>query len=115
MFEIEILGHRRKARINVEPPFDPSGEQDAGVVGQRVAVGEPMSPTLPPSVLPDISPTWGEITHVTGVRNSQRKSGTAARLISPLVGGPKDGRDPWLAPAGGSPEGGVKNRDLLPS
>ncbi|MER8507513.1 FAD-dependent oxidoreductase [Mesorhizobium sp. M0199] len=27
LFEIEILGHRRSARINVEPPFDPSGEK----------------------------------------------------------------------------------------
>ncbi|KUM26206.1 glycine cleavage system protein T [Mesorhizobium loti] len=27
LFEIEILGHRRQARINVEPPFDPSGEK----------------------------------------------------------------------------------------
>ncbi|MER8391769.1 FAD-dependent oxidoreductase [Mesorhizobium sp. M1340] len=27
LFEIEILGHRRPARINVEPPFDPSGER----------------------------------------------------------------------------------------
>ncbi|RWO00106.1 FAD-dependent oxidoreductase [Mesorhizobium sp.] len=27
MFEIEILGSRRPARINVEPPFDPSGEK----------------------------------------------------------------------------------------
>ncbi|MDX8532355.1 FAD-dependent oxidoreductase [Mesorhizobium sp. VK25A] len=27
LFEIEILGHRRPARINVEPPFDPSGEK----------------------------------------------------------------------------------------
>jgi dimethylglycine dehydrogenase len=30
MFEIEILGHRRPARINVEPPFDPSGEKMRG-------------------------------------------------------------------------------------
>ncbi|MCA0001482.1 MULTISPECIES: FAD-dependent oxidoreductase [unclassified Mesorhizobium] len=27
LFEIEILGHRRPARINVEAPFDPSGEK----------------------------------------------------------------------------------------
>ncbi|MER9225192.1 FAD-dependent oxidoreductase [Mesorhizobium sp. M0664] len=27
LFEIEILGHRRPARVNVEPPFDPSGEK----------------------------------------------------------------------------------------
>ncbi|MER8368155.1 FAD-dependent oxidoreductase [Mesorhizobium sp. M1378] len=27
LFEVEILGHRRPARINVEPPFDPSGEK----------------------------------------------------------------------------------------
>ncbi|PBB79003.1 glycine cleavage system protein T [Mesorhizobium sp. WSM3879] len=27
LFEIEILGHRRPAHINVEPPFDPSGEK----------------------------------------------------------------------------------------
>ncbi|MER9418968.1 FAD-dependent oxidoreductase [Mesorhizobium sp. M0306] len=27
LFEVEILGHRRLARINVEPPFDPSGEK----------------------------------------------------------------------------------------
>lgn len=27
MFEIEILGQRRPAHINVEPPFDPSGER----------------------------------------------------------------------------------------
>ncbi len=27
LFEIEILGQRRPARINVEPPFDPSGEK----------------------------------------------------------------------------------------
>ncbi|TIS58438.1 MAG: FAD-dependent oxidoreductase [Mesorhizobium sp.] len=27
LFEIEILGHRRPARINAEPPFDPSGEK----------------------------------------------------------------------------------------
>ncbi|MDX8492957.1 FAD-dependent oxidoreductase [Mesorhizobium sp. VK22B] len=27
LFEIEILGHRRPARINVEPPFDPGGEK----------------------------------------------------------------------------------------
>ncbi|RRH95801.1 FAD-dependent oxidoreductase [Mesorhizobium tamadayense] len=27
LFEIEILGRRRPARINVEPPFDPSGEK----------------------------------------------------------------------------------------
>jgi dimethylglycine dehydrogenase len=27
LFEIEILGHRRPARINVEPPFDPAGEK----------------------------------------------------------------------------------------
>ena len=27
LFEIEILGQRRPARINVEPPFDPSGDK----------------------------------------------------------------------------------------
>ncbi|MBZ9676076.1 FAD-dependent oxidoreductase [Mesorhizobium sp. ES1-1] len=27
LFEIEILGHRRPARINIEAPFDPSGEK----------------------------------------------------------------------------------------
>ena len=27
LFEIEILGHRRPARINVEPLFDPAGEK----------------------------------------------------------------------------------------
>ncbi len=27
LFEIEILGQRRPARINIEPPFDPSGEK----------------------------------------------------------------------------------------
>jgi dimethylglycine dehydrogenase len=27
LFEIEILGQRRPARINVEPPFDPGGEK----------------------------------------------------------------------------------------
>jgi dimethylglycine dehydrogenase len=30
LFEIEILGHRRPARINIEPPFDPSGEKMRG-------------------------------------------------------------------------------------
>jgi dimethylglycine dehydrogenase len=30
LFEIEILGHRRPARINVEPPFDPSGDKMRG-------------------------------------------------------------------------------------
>ena len=30
VFEIEILGHRRAARINVDPPFDPSGEKMRG-------------------------------------------------------------------------------------
>jgi hypothetical protein len=30
-----------------------------------------------------------------------------SRLISPLAGGPKDGRDPWLAPESDSPEGGI--------
>ena len=30
MFEIEILGHRRAARINVEPLFDPTGEKMRG-------------------------------------------------------------------------------------
>jgi dimethylglycine dehydrogenase len=30
LFEIEILGQRRPARINVEPPFDPSGEKMRG-------------------------------------------------------------------------------------
>jgi dimethylglycine dehydrogenase len=30
MFEIEILGHRRPARIAIEPPFDPSGEKMRG-------------------------------------------------------------------------------------
>lgn len=30
MFEIEILGVRRKARINVDPPFDPTGERMRG-------------------------------------------------------------------------------------
>jgi len=30
LFEIEILGKRRPARINVEPPFDPSGEKMRG-------------------------------------------------------------------------------------
>ncbi len=29
-FEIEILGHRRPARINIEAPFDPSGEKMRG-------------------------------------------------------------------------------------
>jgi dimethylglycine dehydrogenase len=27
LFEIEILGRRRPARINVEPLFDPTGEK----------------------------------------------------------------------------------------
>jgi dimethylglycine dehydrogenase len=27
LFEVEILGHRRPARITIEPPFDPSGEK----------------------------------------------------------------------------------------
>jgi dimethylglycine dehydrogenase len=30
MFEVEILGRRRPARINVEPPFDPKGERMRG-------------------------------------------------------------------------------------
>jgi dimethylglycine dehydrogenase len=30
LFEIEILGHRRPARINVAPPFDPAGEKMRG-------------------------------------------------------------------------------------
>jgi dimethylglycine dehydrogenase len=30
MFEIEILGQRRPARINIEPPFDPSGARMRG-------------------------------------------------------------------------------------
>ena len=30
LFEIEILGHRRPARINVEPLFDPTGEKMRG-------------------------------------------------------------------------------------
>ncbi|WP_024585967.1 FAD-dependent oxidoreductase [Aliihoeflea sp. 2WW] len=30
MFEIEILGHRRPARIAIEPPFDPAGEKMRG-------------------------------------------------------------------------------------
>ena len=30
MFEIEILGHRRPARINREPLFDPAGEKMRG-------------------------------------------------------------------------------------
>ena len=30
LFEIEILGHRRAARINVEPLFDPAGEKMRG-------------------------------------------------------------------------------------
>ena len=30
LFEIEILGHRRPARINIEPPFDPSGDKMRG-------------------------------------------------------------------------------------
>jgi dimethylglycine dehydrogenase len=30
LFEIEILGHRRPARINIEPPFDPKGERMRG-------------------------------------------------------------------------------------
>jgi dimethylglycine dehydrogenase len=27
LFEVEILGHRRPARINVEPLLDPAGEK----------------------------------------------------------------------------------------
>ncbi len=27
LFEIEILGRRRPARVNVEPPFDPEGHR----------------------------------------------------------------------------------------
>jgi dimethylglycine dehydrogenase len=30
LFEIEILGHRRPARINVEPLFDPAGDRMRG-------------------------------------------------------------------------------------
>ncbi|WP_265518012.1 GcvT family protein [Nitratireductor luteus] len=30
LFEIEILGHRRPARINIDPPFDPVGERMRG-------------------------------------------------------------------------------------
>ncbi|WP_457300120.1 glycine cleavage T C-terminal barrel domain-containing protein, partial [Phyllobacterium sp. P5_D12] len=30
LFEVEILGVRRAARINLEPPFDPSGEKMRG-------------------------------------------------------------------------------------
>ncbi len=30
LFEIEILGLRRAARINIEPPFDPSGAKMRG-------------------------------------------------------------------------------------
>jgi dimethylglycine dehydrogenase len=30
LFEIEILGHRRPARINIEPLFDPKGEKMRG-------------------------------------------------------------------------------------
>ena len=30
LFEVEILGVRRPARINIEPPFDPSGEKMRG-------------------------------------------------------------------------------------
>ncbi len=30
LFEVEILGVRRSARINIEPPFDPSGEKMRG-------------------------------------------------------------------------------------
>ena len=31
LFEVEILGVRRPARILVEPPFDPDGDADARV------------------------------------------------------------------------------------
>jgi dimethylglycine dehydrogenase len=30
LFEIEILGHRRPARINIEPLFDPKGDKMRG-------------------------------------------------------------------------------------
>ncbi len=30
MFEIEILGHRRPARIQIDPPFDPAGDKMRG-------------------------------------------------------------------------------------
>ena len=30
LFEVEILGLRRAARINIEPPFDPSGAKMRG-------------------------------------------------------------------------------------
>jgi dimethylglycine dehydrogenase len=30
MFEIEILGTRRPARIQIDPPFDPAGDKMRG-------------------------------------------------------------------------------------
>jgi len=67
-------------------------------------------PTLPPSVLPDISPARGEIGSVAGFANLQRGRMSAAhggRLISPLAGGPQDGPRPVArARASGRTEGG---------
>ncbi|RWL21448.1 MAG: hypothetical protein E5X83_25310 [Mesorhizobium sp.] len=57
--------------------------------------------TAPPSVLPDISPTWGEIDRDHGFANLPRCSRSAAPKlpISPLVG-----------EMAGRPEGGAKDR-----
>ncbi|RWQ28326.1 MAG: cobaltochelatase subunit CobN, partial [Mesorhizobium sp.] len=58
--------------------------------------------TLPPSVLPDISPTWGEIVPsptVSPTTNISERGGTAKLPISPQVG-----------EMSGRTEGGVKDR-----
>jgi hypothetical protein len=63
-------------------------------------------PFAPPSVLPDISPTLGEISRHDGFRQSPGRC-ASGQPISLRVGGPKDGPRP-MARAGqaGRTEGG---------
>ena len=61
-----------------------------------------MSFVAPPSVLPDISPTWGEIALsflLSPIFNVAKEEPTAEPLISPLVG-----------EMSGRTEGGAKER-----
>ncbi|MDQ6433041.1 PhnD/SsuA/transferrin family substrate-binding protein [Mesorhizobium sp. LHD-90] len=85
------------------------GEFYSSAVVMRRDSGERRRSFAPPSVLPDIAPSRGEIGRLGEIASLATPAIGEIRTagaISPLVGGPKDGRDPWLAPESGWTEGG---------
>ncbi|MBA8900940.1 hypothetical protein FHW17_001817 [Phyllobacterium sp. P30BS-XVII] len=67
---------------------------------------EAFTPLCPVGHLPHKGGDQPTLLSLQNLKHFRLCKGVDANVISPLVGGPKDGRDPWLAPESDRTEGG---------